>query len=279
MSEKNIPLISVIIPNYNNEKYLEVCIDSVLKQTYSNIEIIVVDDCSTDASWRLLNSLKDKIKSLSIYMNENNKGVSYTRNRGVEYAIGEYITTLDPDDLFFPDKIQSEYDVFIAHDNSDIVAYSSYTTFTEELQPITRVINKYNTVEGDIYCGMLYRAIHFSRDILIKKKMFIEVGGFNESLHLYEDWDFKLRLAKQFPYYFSGVDGIKYRQHSNGLSSVDFTKHIKSMQLIFLSNNPQGKLWLFNLINKGALYNKIIRKALFISRFNRLFSIFKIKSE
>ncbi|MBA6362069.1 hypothetical protein H4J49_19950, partial [Colwellia sp. BRX8-6] len=172
---------------------------------------------------------------------------------------------------FYFDKIQSEYNVFVKHGNKDIVAYSSFTTFTEELQPITKKIDKSNAVDGDIYRGMLYRAIPFSRDLLIKKDMFKIVGGFNESLNLYEDWDFKLRLAKKYEYYFSGVDGIKYRQHNTGLSSVDFSKHVSAMRSIFLSNQPNGRLWLFNLINQRDFHNRIVRKILFLSGLNRLF--------
>lgn len=269
MHENKAPLISVIIPNYNNEIYLKDCIDSILNQTYSNIEIIVVDDCSTDCSWHLLNSLTENINNLFIYKNKENKGVSYSRNRGVDFSNGEYITTLDPDDLFYLDKIQSEYNVFIEHGNKDLVAYSSYTTFTEDLQVITKKIDDSNAETGDIYRGMLYRAIPFSRDLLIKKDMFYSVGGFNESLSLYEDWEFKLRLAQRYNYYFSGSDGIKYRQHNTGLSSVDFNEHMSSMRSIFLSSKPDGMLWLFNLINERALHNRIVRKLLFYCKINR----------
>jgi hypothetical protein len=170
MSTNEEPLISVIIPNYNNEKYLRACVDSLLNQTYSNVEIVVVDDCSTDNSWELLNILNGEIDNLVIYKNEINQGVSYSRNKGVSISRGEYITTLDPDDMFYPMKIQAEYNVFLKHNNNDIVVYSSFTRVTNDLIPLKKVINKDNALEGDIYRGMLYRAIPFSRDVMIKKK-------------------------------------------------------------------------------------------------------------
>ena len=91
-------LITVIIPIYNNERYLNKCIDSVLEQTYQNIEVILIDDCSTDDSWKVALDYKDKDKRVVCFFNEKNIGVGGTRNFGLEQAKGKYIYFLDSDD-------------------------------------------------------------------------------------------------------------------------------------------------------------------------------------
>lgn len=91
-------LISVIIPVYNNEKYFERCILSVINQSYKNIEIIIINDCSTDNVKNIIEKYKKIDKRISYYENINNMGVGYTRNRGLDLAKGKYIYFLDSDD-------------------------------------------------------------------------------------------------------------------------------------------------------------------------------------
>lgn len=92
-------LVSVIIPIYNREKFLKKCIDSVLNQTYSNLEIILVDDCSTDSSVDICEEFKEKDNRIKIFRNKTNQGVAYSRNVGVSMATGEYLIFVDSDDF------------------------------------------------------------------------------------------------------------------------------------------------------------------------------------
>ena len=92
------PLISVVIPVYNVEKYLKQCLDSVINQTYDNIEIICVDDCSTDSSAKILENYTKKDSRIIIKKNDKNLGLGLTRNEGIKIARGEYIHCLDSDD-------------------------------------------------------------------------------------------------------------------------------------------------------------------------------------
>ena len=97
------PLVSVIVPTYNVERYVEDCIDSLISQTYPNIEIIVIDDGSKDATVYLLNQYKDKIKLIA---HDNNKGQGARRNQGIKLAKGEYIYFVDSDDWIEKDTIK-----------------------------------------------------------------------------------------------------------------------------------------------------------------------------
>ena len=102
-----MPKVSVIIPVYNTEKYLRKCLESVINQTLKDIEIICINDCSTDDSLKILNDIKDeRLKILNL---PQNSGVSFARNRGIDEAKGEYISFVDSDDFIAPDFLEKLY--------------------------------------------------------------------------------------------------------------------------------------------------------------------------
>ncbi|HEY0656892.1 MAG TPA: glycosyltransferase family A protein, partial [Pyrinomonadaceae bacterium] len=104
----NLPKVSVIIPNYNYAKYIAETIDSVLAQTYPNLEVIVVDDGSKDDSLKILRSYGDKITVIE----QKNQGVARARNIGTAYSNGEYIAFLDADDVWLPEKLARQMEKF-----------------------------------------------------------------------------------------------------------------------------------------------------------------------
>ena len=99
-------MISVIIPVYNVEKYLHVCLNSLLYQTYQNFEIICIDDASSDSSLEILEYFTKKDPRIKIIKNDSNRGQGYSRNRGLEVAQGKYISFLDADDWFSPNAFE-----------------------------------------------------------------------------------------------------------------------------------------------------------------------------
>ena len=107
----NIPAISVIIPMYNAEKYIEQAVDSVLNQTFKDLEVIVVDDCSTDAGYAIVQSKYGDNARVRLMHNRQNLGVSQTRNIGMRSAIGKYVSFLDNDDIYLPHALKTLYDV------------------------------------------------------------------------------------------------------------------------------------------------------------------------
>ena len=117
--EANFMKFSVIIPVYNSEKYLKRCMNSVIKQTYDNWEIIAIDDGSTDNSYLILQKYKNNDKKINI-VKQNNHGPGYTRNRGIELSTGDYIVFLDSDDYLEPDYFENLQSV-IQNYNSDVI--------------------------------------------------------------------------------------------------------------------------------------------------------------
>ena len=128
-------MVSVIIPVYNSSKYLKECLDSVLNQTYKNLEIIIIDDKSTDNSVDIINSYKDKrIKLIKL---KKNSGVSVCRNKGIEKASGDYITFIDSDDYWELDKIKKQVKFIEKNDYTFI--YSNYAFLKNGRRHVTHV--------------------------------------------------------------------------------------------------------------------------------------------
>lgn len=127
--------VSVIIPIYNSEKYLKECLDSVINQTYKNIEIICVNDVSTDKSVDIIKSYKDKrIKLVNL---KYNSGVAIARNRGIEESTGDYICFIDSDDYWILDKLEKQVKFIEENDYSFI--YSDYAYLKENKKHIAHV--------------------------------------------------------------------------------------------------------------------------------------------
>ncbi|WP_242145109.1 MULTISPECIES: glycosyltransferase family A protein [unclassified Bacillus cereus group] len=139
-------LVSVVIPLYNAEKYIEETMQSILNQTYQNIEIVVVDDGSKDQSPIIVKELQRKHPEKVRYVHQENQGVSVARNTGIEHANGEYVAFLDSDDLWHPSKIEKQ--VQSMHINNMNACYCGYMNFYEETGE--KVAHVTNFIKGDM---------------------------------------------------------------------------------------------------------------------------------
>lgn len=120
----NTPRVSIVIPVFNSEKYIEAAITSVLQQTEKNIELIIVDDCSNDNSWQLIQQFAESDQRVHVFRNRHNLGVANTRNIGLAHCTGDFIALLDGDDYWFPDKLEKQLKLQ-EKTNADLV-YCSY---------------------------------------------------------------------------------------------------------------------------------------------------------
>ena len=219
--------ISVVVANFNNSKFVRDCIDSILGQTYSHFEIIFVDDQSTDDSLKIIKSYKDRRIRL-IALNKN-VGVSAVRNIGIRSSSGKYLTTLDSDDVFISKyKLEEELALIKAYERKgeSIVAFSNIVRIDESGELGGRLQGG-EIEEGRIFEKMLQRSIFIPRDFLCKREIYFDAGLYDESIKIYEDWDIKLRIAQKYEYYFTGNDGVGYRDREGGLSKAPPDEHIK----------------------------------------------------
>lgn len=123
------PLISIIVPVYNAEKYLPRCLDSILNQTYKNLEVICIDDGSTDRSGEIIDNYK-KIDSRIVYITQDNRGQGYTRWKGIQLSKGDFIALVDDDDYILPDMYKTMLDAIIKYNVDVCVCQWDYETVT-----------------------------------------------------------------------------------------------------------------------------------------------------
>jgi len=228
-------LVSVIVPNYNNEEYLSECIQSILKQTHSNVEIVIVDDASTDGSVNLIKKLMEANSCMRLVQNQVNKGVTKSKHLAILSSTGSYLTSLDSDDFFIDaEKIEKELEAVLKH-GEGAIGFSKIVLVGSDGEPLFPNA-KNNIQEGDIFEEVFLRACMIPRDFLFTKDQYFEAGGFDEKIPIYEDWDLKVRLAKRNRFHYSHVDGIAYRRHGSGLSSAKTKEHVKWLKYIYKKN-------------------------------------------
>ncbi|MBD2465107.1 glycosyltransferase [Oscillatoria sp. FACHB-1407] len=192
------PKVSVIIPAYNAAKYVSQAIASVLNQTFDSYEVIVIDDGSTDDTQAVIESYRDRPLGEAVshrirYYYQQNRGVSATRNRGIQLAQGELIAFLDADDYFLPDKLAKQVEVFAANPDVGMVN-SGFRTVRENGEAIAdiqwwRSMPQLTPEDWLLYKPVLPSALMFRRDWLM------QVGGFDPQLAAAEDVDLVLRLV------------------------------------------------------------------------------------
>lgn len=132
-------LVSIITPLYNSEQYIERTIQSVLNQTYENWELLIVDDCSTDNGYKIVQELADKDNRIKLFKNEKNSGAAIARNKGIKAAQGKYIAFLDSDDQWHKDKLKIQVE-FMESKNVGFT-FTYYNHINEEGKTISQTIN------------------------------------------------------------------------------------------------------------------------------------------
>ncbi|MBO6535313.1 MAG: glycosyltransferase family 2 protein [Balneolaceae bacterium] len=265
----NSPLVSVIIPTYKRPDLLKRAIDSVKKQTYSNIEIIVIDDANDN---RVLDLFSGD-ETVKLLVNEVNQGGCYCRNRGLKASNGEFINFLDDDDILYPTKIEKQIDLF-AKNPHQVERLGFVVCHTNDGRTGFNV-TKYNKVRGDIHKRLLEKfLIDGIETVLYKKEAVLKVNGFDEELVSNQEYDLQIRLSE-----FYGVDYVDEvlteEFQSTDQISVNFDKKIRGAKQIYAKHNnafkKQGFLFTLKLWVKYRLLDIKFRlaKIVGIEAYNR----------
>lgn len=227
-SNKSFPLISVIIPTFNAIEFLLKAIESALQQTYSNFEVLVIDDGSTDNT-RLVIQDNNRIK----YYHQENKGLSSARNLGIEKSRGDYLVFLDADDSLEKDALQLNYAVIQNKPGIAFVSGNYYLLRAEsnELELIT------TTVTDDHYIRLLksnYIGMHAA--VMFQRWVFEHVR-YDETLKACEDYDLYLGIARKYPVLHHQQFIATYYFHSSGISH-DYQLMIDSINIVIKKQRP-----------------------------------------
>ena len=193
----DLPLVSVIIPTYNRRFMTLEALNSVLKQTYRNLEVIVVDDASTDSTPDIQNRIYDE--RFKYIRHPKNKGVSATRNTGIKESHGEYISFLDSDDIWFKKKLEIQMDRILQEKKEGIY----YTN--ERWVRNGKFLNqkkKHKKTSGWLFDRFLPLCLASISTVVLHKKIIDKIGLFDENLQAAEDYDFFIRGSIIYPFYF-----------------------------------------------------------------------------
>lgn len=187
------PLVSAVIPVYNGSNYLREAIDSVLNQTYKNIEILVIDDGSADDTWEIIQSYGDKVRGF----HKENGGVSTALNLGIENMRGEWFAWLSHDDLWLADNIEKKVNYILSHPGKGIY-YGGYSYINPKREIIYGSNGSWYPKGSDLRhmlrCGNYIHGI----TALIDRRCFEAVGNFNEGLRCTQDYEFWFKAARKF---------------------------------------------------------------------------------
>lgn len=204
-SLKSIPLVSIVIPAYNAESFIQQTLSSVVRQTYQNLEVIVVDDGSKDNTVKLVREFTQSDPRVSL-ISQSNFGVSAARNLGIEKSTGEFIAFIDADDIYFPDAIAKLTNAMMQADNSFGVVYG-WTAYLDERGNLTGNFHS-SKLSGDVYQKLL-ESDFIASATLVRKSCIEQIGNFNcQMLYGCEDWDFYLKLSEH--YHFKAVPECIY---------------------------------------------------------------------
>lgn len=246
--ENNIK-ISVIVPVYNVEPYVERCLRSVLDQTYQHIEIIVVDDCGTDNSMQVVEKVIAEHANgwkVKVLVQEENKGLSAARNRGIDEATGEYLYFIDSDDEIKPDCLEKIVEPVQKHGDFDLVVgnYCKVDEATNPIQKLGLLIDS-GAIEGResiarTYCEVGWLCVVWNR--LIRKEFLINHQLYFYKGIIYEDflwtwqtlnWLNKIYVTAEAVYY--------YRQRESSLFRSSMKRKIKSWSVIYKTIKDYGR--------------------------------------
>lgn len=206
-------LVSVIIPTYNRAHVLGRAVDSVLAQTYSPVEVVVVDDGSTDTTPELLAGYGDRIRVLT----QENAGVSAARNLGIRESRGDFIALLDSDDAWTPDKLAVQMEV-MAGDPGILICQTEEVWIRNGRRVNPKV--KHKKPSGMIFEPSLKLCLVSPSAVMMRRNLFELKGMFNETFPVCEDYDLWLRVSRDTPVHLIDVPcTIKYGGHDDQLSA------------------------------------------------------------
>ncbi len=226
-------LVSIIIPTYGGAEFLSRCVDSALTQTYNNIEVIVVDDNGLGTPKQKETAmLMGKYKAMSnvkYICHEVNKNGSAARNTGVKNSSGEYIALLDDDDIFLPEKIERQVNLLSSLGKEYGAVYCSHETFLNG----DKVGEEHALMDGQfIYDYMMHRIEIASSSIMVRRSVWEELEGFDESFKRHQDWEFLIRLLNK--YAIKSDDFFGFKRMLQFRNSRVSPKIIKERRLFYL---------------------------------------------
>lgn len=208
------PQVSIILPTFNGENYIREAIESCLSQSFDDFELIVVNDCSTDSTLSIVESIAKKDSRIKILNNTANLKLPASLNVGFKYASGKYFTWTSDDNIFTKNAMEVLM-AAISNGNSPDIVYSSYKIINEQ--------GDFETNFGGFPEELIFQNI-VGACFLFKKEVYMKLSGFDEKKYMIEDYDFWIRALKYFDFTFLDQTLYTYRRHAQSISSNIYKK-------------------------------------------------------
>ena len=224
--------ISIILPVYNAEKYISQTLDSIINQSFSDYELIIIDDGSTDDSSKIINNYRDD--RIKYYKNIKNSGIVFSLNRGLEIASSEYIARIDSDDICLKDRLLHQFEFLEANKNVGVcscnIKYIDASGNEGEIikMPLSSDETKINFLFGN---PIIHPASMFRRELALR------VGGYTVGMEPAEDYDFWLKLSEICDIQNINEVLLKYRVHSTNYSKIKRNEYDQKFSAIFKKKN------------------------------------------
>ncbi len=265
------PVVSTVIPTYNRAKAVSGAIRSVLEQTYSSIEVIVVDDGSKDDTETVL---RDEFGDSIRYIRQENQGVSAARNRGLSEVTGEYIAFLDSDDRWLREKIETQVRFLTDQPKYGMVVCDF--TIVDDTGKVLEVIRRHKQYEDsrNVLTSLLGTPKLVPSTVLMRTEVYETIGGFDESLRTAEDIDFHLKVAARFPIGLVEEPLVTYLLSDAGLSAdmSSFYDYVHVIDRFVADNGNLFSRW----TGHNAIYNAHYKLARALMWEGKLLESFKV---
>lgn len=212
---KNNPaLVSVIVPVYNRAHLVTETVASILQQTYRGIEVILINDGSTDNSLNVIQALQQEYPDVIRIIDQDNQGQTIARNQGIKHAKGKYVAFLDSDDLWVPDKLELQIPLFdkgvgLVYGGVELINERGETTGFDACDP---------AIQGKIYPQLLVKNRMTGGSVVVLREALEIVGVFDSKFSAAENWDLWLRICKEYQARLVNKPVVKYRLHQNNMS-------------------------------------------------------------
>lgn len=272
---KKEPFLTVFTPNYNSSKYISETIESILNQSYSNFEYIIIDDCSIDNSWEIIQKYAKKDARIKVYRNNKNLKIVKTRNLGFKTSSpkAKYFAIIDSDDISLPDRLETQVDflennpeygligsnIIIINENSEIIGFRKFPLKDNEIH---NVITRFNPIAQS--------------SVLLRKIVIEQIGFYHNRWEVCQDYDYWLRVGISWKLANIERPLIKYRFSKTQVKVTNFKESLKNTYLI---QKKAIKIYGYsdNLFNK--LYRTSLKLLMINSKLSYILFRFMIKNQ
>ena len=276
--------VSIVIPVFNAELFLERTLLSVQQQTHENLEIIIVNDGSTDTSDQIAARYADSDRRFQV-ITQRNSGVASARNHGLQHSLGEYVAFLDADDIWHPTKIERQMEVLLSSTNS--TGWGSVYCLHRYIDAKDRVrgSGRFWSVAGGLSALLVTLRTECGSSILTRRDLALAVGGFDATYRDLdvggaEDLDFHLKLAARFPMFVVSQYLVGYRSYEGNMSSDD-TRMLRALRTVINRHIALNSLskpcvnWVFGELYRHFFWIFFLRKREYASALQALIGVIR----